>query len=419
MPNQFSEVTDAELRDAESQIRAAGYTLETVGRIQLARILGPGMDRRAQTILSKLRPKEKKQASPILERKLQIESQQLKKRLRDTLSTQVLNQKYQDFIAEVAEAPRHTPEWVHVPKSGRPKQGMPVLHLSDAHFDEVVDPKQVNWLNCYNRKIATARLRRFFEKSITLCDEYLKGVNYPGVVLAVSGDMFSGQIHEELKETNEDALCGSFAYWIDPMYAGIRMLAERFGRVHVVSVTGNHPRLSIKPRAKGGVRDYFDWLLATMLQRDFRRDGDARVSFTVSEAFDLSFRIYQTRYLQTHGDQFKGGSGIAAELSPMMIGDARKRERQQAANDPYDVMIAGHWHRRINMERFKMNGTLKGVDEYAFRSNFKYQRPQQSLWIDTPEHGITIEAPVFVKAENEGWERTRTADARAVFEVAA
>jgi hypothetical protein len=405
-------VTDASKQAVRDFLRSRGKGL-SVRPEYVAQGLGWEL-RAAKDALEALR-----EPSPIEQRRKQIDTEQLRKQLKETLSAQVLNQKYQDFVAAAADFPRHAPEWTYTPKVGRPKQAMPVAHLSDAHFDEDVDPKQVNYLNCYNRKIATARLKRFFEKTISLCDDYLKGVTYPGIVLPISGDMFSGQIHEELKETNEDTLCGSLAYWLDPMYAGIEMLAERFGRVYVPVVVGNHPRLSKKPRAKGGVRDNFDWLMGTLLQRDFLRAGDKRVSFTVSDAFDLSFRIYRTRYLQTHGDQFRGGSGIAAELSPMMIGDARKRERQQAANDPYDVMIAGHWHRRLNMERFKVNGTLKGVDEYAFKSNFKYQPPQQSFWTDTPEHGITFEAPIFVKAEREGWERARSADSADVFKVAA
>lgn len=419
MPNQYAPITAAELDRARKAIAEAGLTVDAVGRVRLAEILGVSRSR-GQALLGKLREgRSAGPVDPISARRQQIEQEQDRRRIREALSAQVLNQKYQDFIADVAQFPRHPPEWIYTPASGRPKQAMPVAHLSDAHFDEIVDPKQVNYLNCYNREIATARLKRFFEKAISLCDDYLKGVDYAGIVLPISGDMFSGQIHEELRETNADTLCGSFAYWLDPLCAGIRMLAERFGRVYVPMVVGNHPRLTLKPRAKGGVRDNFDWLLGTLLQRDFLRAGDKRVSFTVSDAFDLSFRIYQTRYLQTHGDQFRGGSGIAAELSPMMIGDARKRERQQAANDPYDVMIAGHWHRRLNMERFKVNGTLKGVDEYAFKSNFKYQPPQQSFWTDTPEHGITVEAPIFVKPEHEGWERARSvADAEA-FQVAA
>lgn len=345
--------------------------------------------------------------SPIAEHRLRRENTELKRQLREAISQRVLDQDYQAFVAEVAGYASAPPDWSLKPKAHRARQAMPVAHLSDAHFAERIYPEQVGWVNAYDTPIQEARLKRFGEKTISLCDDYLKGVSYPGIVLPVSGDMFSGSIHEELKETNVAGLCDSFRYWIDPMSALIKMLADRFGHVRVPWVVGNHPRMDKKPRAKGGVRENFDWLLGTMLQRDFARDKDKRVTFEISDSFDNQFTIFRTRYLQTHGDQFRGGSGIAAELSPMMIGDARKREKHQAIDQPYDVMIMGHWHRRLILPRIKINGSLKGYDEYSLRSNFKFQEPMQSFWLDTPEHGITIEAPIFVKAEREGWEKQK------------
>ncbi len=339
------------------------------------------------------------------EHKLRRELRELREQLRAQVGTVVLNQEYQQFVAEVAKLRAAPPAWCVKAKPHRARQAIPLLHLSDAHFDEVVDAAQVGGLNCYTREIALGRLRRFFEKGVAICDDYLKGVDYPGVVCAVSGDMFSGSIHEELKETNEAGLCESLRYWIDPLYAGIQMLAERFGKVRVPWVVGNHPRLEKKPRAKGGVRDNFDWLLGSMLARDFARAGDKRVTFEISDSFDHQFNVYGLRVLQTHGDQFRGGGGISAALSPWFIGDARKRERYQAVKQPYDVLIMGHWHWRVCLPSIKGNGSLKGIDEYAYRGNFKFQEPVQSLMLVTPEHGITIEAPIFVKAEKEGWER--------------
>jgi hypothetical protein len=338
--------------------------------------------------------------------RLKRENSELRNALHDAVSKRILDQRYQEFMAEVAAIPPPEKRWVLDARPHRAKCGVPVIHLSDAHFDEVVDPAQVGGLNGYNRAIAQSRLRRFFTKSIMLCDDYLKGVSYPGIVMPVSGDLFSGNIHDELRETNEAVLCESLRYWLDPMYAGISMLAERFGKVYIPWVVGNHPRLTKKPRKKGGVHDNFDWLLGVLLQRDFQRAGDKRVTFEVSESFDLSFKIQNTRYLQTHGDQFRGGSGISGALAPWFIGDARKRERHQATEDPYDVLIMGHWHWRAPLPTIKANGSLKGYDEFALGTpSCRYQEPMQSFWINTPEHGITFEAPIYVAGKNEAWRK--------------
>lgn len=338
------------------------------------------------------------------EHRLKRANKELRRKIDEALDLNTENQRYQDFIAEIAARRIEPPAWTLHPKQGKRRQAVPTALFSDAHFDEKVDPAQIGGVNGYDRKIATKRLKNFFENAIKICDEFISGVEYPGFVLAVAGDLFSGQIHEELRDTNEDVLCSSLVYWLEPMSAGINLLAERFGSVYIPWVVGNHPRLSLKPRNKGGVRDNFDWLLGQLLAREFR--GNKKVQFAVSESFDYQYMIYRTRYLLTHGDQFRGGSGISAEFSPLFIGDARKRQRYQAVKTPYDVMVFGHWHRLIlGLESPAMigNGSIKGYDEYAARGNFKFERPRQAFWLTDPVHGVTIRTPIHVQSDDEPW----------------
>ena len=414
-------VTQAELDAARAAITEAGLSWErgapnVCGEPRLSKLLNITRCR-ANTILDHLREPGKvsgeigsieQSEHAIDDSRLLIENRELRRKLNDALAKQVFDQKYQEFVASVATKDTDPPKWTLSRKTGKAKVAMPLSHLSDAHFDEIVDPRQVAGINAYNREIAGLRLRRFFEKSISLCDDYLKGVDYPGFVLPVSGDMFSGTIHDELRETNESSLCESLVYWLGPMISGIDMLADRFGKVFIPWVVGNHPRMTPKPRAKGGVKDNFDWLLGALLQREYAT-RNKNVVFKLSESFDLSFNIYTTRYLQTHGDQFKGGAGIAAQLSPLFIGDSRKREKQVAINQPYDIMLIGHWHYRSCLPPVKGNGSLKGYDEYAMSRNLKFQSPQQSFWLTTPEHGITMEAPIFVEHPEEGWRNEKNA----------
>jgi hypothetical protein len=81
--------------------------------------------------------------------------------------------------------------------------------LSDTHFDEVVNPDEMEGLNAYNREIAMMRLEKWTQNVIKMARHYLSGVNYDGVVLILGGDIFSGDIHEELALTNEDTMIGS------------------------------------------------------------------------------------------------------------------------------------------------------------------------------------------------------------------
>jgi hypothetical protein len=108
---------------------------------------------------------------------------------------------------------------------------------------EVVDPAQLigptgEPLNAYDRTIATQRLQRDAEGTATVARDLL-GWDWDGLTLLLGGDMLSGNIHEELARTNDgDGPIDSVDHWVDPMAAAMELLAEAFGKVHVVGVVG-------------------------------------------------------------------------------------------------------------------------------------------------------------------------------------
>jgi predicted phosphodiesterase len=279
---------------------------------------------------------------------------------------------------------------------------MVTLQLTDTHFDEVVDPVQVDGINAYNVRIAEMRLKRWVEKSIALARDYVKGVDLEGVVVLATGDILSGDIHAELKETNERPLYVAADHWIGQLIAALNVLADEFGKVHVAAVVGNHGRSTVKPVFKNRAQSNIEWLLWKSVARHFAADN--RISFQVSDAMDATVQVYNTRYLITHGDQFKGGSGISGALAPLMLGQHRKSVRQMATGNPMDVLVLGHFHQYFHLPGLVMGGSMKGLDEFAFGINVRPEVPQQAFWITTPKHGITIAAPLFVSDRAaEGW----------------
>lgn len=293
------------------------------------------------------------------------------------------------------------PRWLS-PEKPKPKAATLVAMLSDTHFDEVVLPEEVDYLNCYNREIAVRRLEAWSRSLIKMSRHYLSGLKYDGCVLILGGDIFSGDIHEELAETNEDTMIGSLLFWSEQIAAAISILAEEFGKVHVPSVVGNHGRTSRKPRMKLRAKTNFDWLLAKMIERHFI--GDKRVTFLIPEGADAFFDVYQHGQLITHGDQASGGQGIGGIYPPIMRLRARKAQRYLATGQNFKTLWMGHWHQYIPSPSLIVNGSMKGLDEYAFISNFGHEQPQQAMAIITPEHGITIQAPIFCQnRKKEGW----------------
>lgn len=315
----------------------------------------------------------------------------------------------------------HSAPWM-VPQKVLQKQrrGIPNLVVSDMHFDEVVDPAQVEGSNAYDREIAHQRMKTLFENTVKVTRDYTAGLKFEGISLMLAGDGLSGDIHEELSETNEKPMVASYLHWRRELEGWLLGFADEYGKVHVSGVPGNHPRTSRKPRAKFRAESNFDWLILEELAWTLR--NDSRFTFQVPTSPDCIVQIYDTNHLLTHGDQFRGGSGIAGILSPLALGQHRKTRRQMSIGQAlsltlgenadayrpvsYDFawMVLGHFHQYFMGRGLAVNGSLKGYDEYAYTNNFDWEEPQQALWIVTPEHGAAFRAPIFVmNRAREGW----------------
>lgn len=332
------------------------------------------------------------------------------RRQRDSLNNEVLllSEKVADlertlgFVEDAQAAVLEPPTWLAPRGAGKKKHATLTLLLSDTHFDEIVKPEEVADLNAYDRTIAEFRLKSWAENAVKMARHYLSGVTYDGVVVMLGGDIFSGDIHEELAQTNEDTMLGSLLHWSEQIAACLMLFADEFGKVHVPCVVGNHGRMSRKPRMKLRARTNFDWLLGKMIERHLAHDK--RFTFNISENADTMVQIYQHGHLLTHGDQVTGGGGIAGIWPPIMRMRARKAQRAMDIGQPFATLWMGHWHQYISTPYLIVNGSLKALDEYAWLNNFGYEPPQQALAIVTPEHNITIQAPIFCSdRQKEKW----------------
>jgi hypothetical protein len=304
-------------------------------------------------------------------------------------------------IEQVNTSEIEPPRWLS-PAKPRASAATLVAMLSDTHFDEVVNPDEMEGLNAYNRTIAKLRLERWAKNVVKMARHYLAGMKYDGLVLVLGGDIFSGDIHEELKDTNEATMLESCLYWSEQIAGAVGLLAEEFGRVQVVSVVGNHGRMSRKPRMKQRVVTNFDWLLAKMVERYFA--DDRRVSFVVPTSPDAWIQIYGHGHLITHGDQVHGGGGIGGIYPPIMRMRAKKEHKYLQTGQNFRTLWLGHWHSYLSTPHLIINGSLKGWDEFAAIMGFGFEPPQQALAIVTPERNITVQAPIFCQdRKREGW----------------
>ena len=311
-----------------------------------------------------------------------------------------------DLYKHVSEEPIVVPEWKLPARDGGPHRGIVMASLADWHLDEVVNPAEILGLNAYNREIALQRVRRWTEKVVTLPREYVNGLDIEGLVIFATGDLFTGEIHPELVQTNEDRILSSMLFWAEPIIAMCELLAAEYDNVEINCVPGNHTRMTEKYNHKDRVKESLEQFFWSNIKSRLADRGVDGVTINVSTSSNMNVEVYGRNYLLDHGYEFKGGGGISGAFAPLSLGAHRKNLRQTIAGQPMEAMVIGHMHQIINIPGVIMGGTLKGYDEYAFDLNL---RPDgngagQAMWITSPERAQVLFMPVYVTDRKaEGW----------------
>jgi len=363
------------------------------------------------TLISRLEAAEREGTKPtvkspnlevaLAEQKVVYDSQirELKKQLDEAIQQNVTSDYVRKNVFKLGKYKASPPKWLakSSPATGAP--GVPTLFLSDFHYGEVVRPDAVNNLNTFNKKISQLRLRSTVETAIDLCHNHMVNPKYPGIVLALGGDMMSGSIHDELIDTNDGTNIDHVLELFDQLIWTINALADKFGRVFVPTCYGNHSRMYQQYRNKEAAHLSFDWLLYNMLEKHFKNSNDNRIQFQISTGFDTYYKIYDTSYLLTHGDRLgvRGGTGIVGMLGPIARGVQKVRSEYTNFGKSIDYVIMGHYHQYISIKGAIVNGSLKGYDEYAMSNRFAFEIPKQALWFTHPQYGVTFQVPVIAE----------------------
>ena len=329
------------------------------------------------------------------EEKLRARIQMLERALRRAEQAQATQEEIRRKIFGLAATPPREVAAIK-PKAtslddGAP--GVPVLMLSDWHIGETVQPGAAGG-NRYNTTIAFERAAALFENAVHVIELQWRAAGKQGkptqIVLPLLGDFVSGEIHDELERTNDVDPLPSVLAARDILLTLIRGFADHYGRVICPCVSGNHGRTDRKPTAKHALWRNLDWLLYTMLERDFHEDK--RVTFVNPEDNMAFFQVYDVRFLAMHGHDLgvRGGDGIIGSVGPIMRGRAKMAAFCEARRTPFDILLLGHWHQHVIMPGVVVNGSLKGPDEYTLGTLRARPEPAgQALFFVHPAYGIT------------------------------
>jgi len=294
-----------------------------------------------------------------------------------------------EFLFGLTHPDPSPPKWTLGTSKGKKSEHIPVLLASDFQWGEVVDPENMNGVNAYNIGIAQKRYQRLIERTVDISLNHLPNNTYKGIIYLRLGDMVSGDIHDDLNESNEAHAIEAVRSLVASEYWGLQQLALRFGKVHVISVPGNHGRTTKKPTSKRGAKDNYDtlsaWWLESMCQQN------KAITFQTPPSGDAHFQIYGRKYFATHGDKIgsRGGAGFLGPVAPIMRGMKKVYDQQASQHQPFEKMFIGHFHVAYELDYGWSNGSLPGYSEFAKDGRMKPEEPVQWLLFFHRKYGVT------------------------------
>lgn len=321
------------------------------------------------------------------EERLQAEVTELRSRLAKARKDEIGHAQLVEILEELipVKAPIYAPSEFSTDMS---KPGTPhvfVLDWSDLHAAEVVDAEQMNGINSYDWDEMLVRHDRMLQSIISFKEKR----PYPVSELFINGlgDMLSGSIHQELRETNDRPLMEAALQLGLDMAEWVSALSGWFDRISINGVVGNHPRTTLKQAMKNRF-DNYDWMVYQVMKlRLAVHDG---VTVNVPKSAHIPVRILNETHLLFHGD------GIRSTMPGVPWGGVMRRvselaNQYQRFGTPIDRFHVGHFHSAnvVQGGRIIMNGSVKGPDEYSLLQFGGGQDAQQLLQVYHPERGMT------------------------------
>ena len=293
-------------------------------------------------------------------------------------------------MAEAAASVKPTPINMKVVSSGkRSGKFHNVLPISDLHFGEVVQPQISFGFNKYNPEIAKNRLTKLFEENYRFASLY--GCDELHILLL--GDMISGEIHDELRETNAYTApkCVSL---VNSLLTGLILeYAKLYKKVTVSCVVGNHSRTGKKLQAKNRSQDNYEHIIySTIKDRCTAEAKNITVEFD-DEATVLITEIGNQRWMLEHGDRYNGSQAAAGAINTVL-----RKIGTDLRHNHADVAIMGHWHIGAegaidaredgNMTKVYINPSLVGPDDFAVTTLHAYYPAESNVFITDGEQVV-------------------------------
>jgi hypothetical protein len=267
-----------------------------------------------------------------------------------------------------------------------------VAQITDGHMGAVQPANEIEGFNEFNPEICHRRQIDFIERYNKWIDRERLSYTINECVILVTGDLISGDIHDELKITNAFPVTVQVVKASQVLSEQLSMLAQNFDKVTVhFVVADNHSRLTHKPQSKQEGLNSLNYLVG-ILSESYLKEyiNQKRVEFNIYPVHEKVVKVGNRNYLISHGHGVRGWMGkpwygferkVQREATARM--DLAMNEKIKLHEIGFHKYIFGHYHTPFQDLYYWCSGSVQGTDAYDHK-NGRYAPPSQPGWLVHP-----------------------------------
>lgn len=270
-----------------------------------------------------------------------------------------------------------------------------VLHLSDTHIGQVIEPEQTDGFGRYDFGVFCSRLK-YLETGVLSIVEKHTSTAVPKLVLCLGGDMLHGALLHSAEAAQVVTLFEQFYAGGHCLAQFIRNVAPHFETVEVHTTCGNHTRWGHQHKMPTHNRfsnlDMFLYALVEALTREL-----PNVKWHLNKQPTADFEIYGHGFRMLHGDNLRGGDkalGIPNHAVGRLLSITTQLLSKVDRQGPAYYLI-GHFHREIAIPHARgavlFNGGFPGLDGFGLSAMFNPVDPTQRFFLVHPKYGATAQ----------------------------
>lgn len=267
-----------------------------------------------------------------------------------------------------------------------------VMQISDAHMGSVQLADEIEDFNEFNPEICERRQMDYAARFLDWVNMHRSSYTVNDCAVIVTGDLISGDIHEELKITNAFPSPVQVVKAAEVLTKQIAVLAPNFSKVTVhFLVEDNHARLTKKPQMKEAGYNSLNYLVGEIARIYLEKHSN--VEFNIYPQFEKVIHVSTRQYLICHGHKILQNMGVPWYSIERKVGKESSSRMQIIMEDlsrakqvGFHKYVFGHWHTPFDSVLYACCGSVSGTDAYD-HSFGRFSKPSQSAWMVHPRHG--------------------------------